>query len=71
MIAFIHDYREAYGVNPICRVLLIAPSTYFERIAQRRDPMRLPARVQRDQALKPEVARVFAEDVAVYGVRKV
>jgi transposase InsO family protein len=51
--------------------LPIAPSTYFERVAQRQDPMRLSARAQRDQALKPEVARVFAENFAVYGVRKV
>jgi transposase InsO family protein len=51
--------------------LPIAPSTYFERVAQRQDPMRPSARAQRDQALKPEVARVFAENFAVYGVRKV
>ena len=71
MIAFIDDYRDAYGVEPICRVLPIAPSTYHERIAQRQDPTRLSARAQRDVALKPEVARVFAENFAVYGVRKV
>ena len=71
MIAFIDDHREAYGVEPICGVLPIAPSTYFERVAQRRDLMRLSARAQRDQALKPEIARVFAENFGVYGVRKV
>ena len=71
MIAFIDDHRATYGVEPICRVLPIAPSTYFERVAQRRDLMRLSARAQRDQALKPEVARVFAENFGVYGVRKV
>ncbi|MES2020122.1 MAG: IS3 family transposase [Pseudomonadota bacterium] len=71
MIAFIDDHRDAYGVEPICRVLPIAPSTYFERAAQRRDPTRLSARAQQDVALKPEVARVFAENFAVYGVRKV
>jgi hypothetical protein len=71
MIAFIDDHRDAYGVEPICRVLPIAPSTYHERVAQRQDPTRLSARAQRDVALKPEVARVFAENFAVYGVRKV
>ena len=71
MIAFIDDHRSAYGVEPICRVLPIAPSTYFERVAQRRDPTRRSARAQRDVALKPEIARVFAEKFAVYGVRKV
>ena len=29
MIAFIEEHREAYGVEPVCRVLLIAPSTYY------------------------------------------
>lgn len=71
MIAFIDDHRDAYGVEPICRVLPIAPSTYHERVAQRQDPTRLSARAQRDVALKPEIARVFAENFAVYGVRKV
>ena len=71
MIAFIDDHREAHGIEPICRVLPIAPSTYHERVAQQRDPARLSARARRDQALKPEIARVFAENFAVYGVRKV
>jgi len=71
MIAFIDDHREVYGVEPICRLLPIAPSTYHEHVAQRRDPSRLSARAQRDQELKPEIARVFAENFAVYGVRKV
>ena len=71
MMAFIDDHREAYGVEPICRVLPIAPSTYRERAAQRRDPGRLSARGRRDLELKPQIARVFAENFAVYGVRKV
>ena len=71
MIAFIDDHRGAYGVEPICKVLPIAPSTYRERLAQRRDPARLSARARRDQELKPQIARVFAENFAVYGVRKV
>ncbi|WP_461383820.1 IS3 family transposase [Devosia indica] len=71
MIAFIDEHRGHYGVEPICRVLPIAPSTYHEHVAQRRDPSRLSARAQRDEALKPEVMRVFAENFSVYGVRKV
>ena len=67
MIAFIDDNRSTHGVEPICRVLPIAPSTYHERVAQRRDPSRLSARAQRNIALKPEIARVFAENFAVYG----
>ena len=71
MIAFIDAHREVYGVEPICRVLPIAPSTYHERVAQRRDPARQSARARRDEALKPEVMRVFVDNFAVYGVRKV
>jgi hypothetical protein len=37
MIAFIDEHREAYGVEPICKVLPIAPSTYYQRVAQRQD----------------------------------
>ena len=71
MIAFIDEHRDAYGVEPICRVLPIAPSSYHERVAQRRDPGRRSARSQRDEVLKPEVMRVFEENFGVYGVRKV
>ena len=48
MIAFIDDHREAYGVEPICKVLLIAPSTYHAHIAQRIDVSKRSARAQRD-----------------------
>jgi len=71
MIAFIGEHRDAYGVEPICRVLPIAPLSYRERVAQRRDPGRRSARSQRDDVLKPEVIRVFEENFGVYGVRKV
>lgn len=71
MIAFIDDHRGAHGVEPICRVLPIAPSTYHDHLAKRADPAKISARARRDQALKVEVARVFAENFMVYGVRKV
>jgi len=71
MIAFIDEYRGAYGVEPICRLLPIAPSTYHQHVAQRRDPSRLSKRVRRDLGLKPEITRLFAENFSVYGVRKV
>jgi hypothetical protein len=71
MITFIDDHWQVYGVEPICRVLPIAPSTYHEHDARRRDPTRRPARARRDEALRPEVLRVFAENFGVYGVRKV
>jgi putative transposase len=71
MIAFIDDHRETYGVEPICRVLPIAPSTYHAHAAQRADPDKLPSRAKRDTALKAEIRRVFEENFRVYGVRKV
>jgi putative transposase len=71
MTSFIDEHRGEYGVEPICRVLPIAPSTYHERARQRRDPSRLSPRAQRDEAMKPEVQRVFDSNFKVYGVRKV
>ena len=71
MIAFIDDHREVHGVEPICNVLPIAPSTYHAHVAKRANPEKLSARARRDMALKPEIARVFAENFEVYGVRKV
>jgi len=71
MIKFIDDHRGTHGVEPICKVLPIAPSTYHDHVAKRSDPSRLSARAKKDLALKPEITRVFEENFEVYGVRKV
>lgn len=71
MIAFIDDHRKAHGIEPICRVLPIAPSTYHDHAARAADPRKLSARAKRDTILKVEVRRVFDENFGVYGVRKV
>ena len=71
MIAFIDDHRGVHGVEPICKVLPIAPSTYWADVAKRADPARLSARARCDTALKIEVRRVFEENFGVYGVRKI
>ena len=71
MITFIDEHRGVYGVEPICRVLPIAPSTYHAHAARRADPERLPARARRDAWLKVAIRRVFEENFRVYGVRKV
>ena len=71
MTSFIYEHRSEYGVEPICRVLPIAPSTYHERVEQRRDPSRLSPRAQRDEAMKPEVLHVFDANFKVFGVRAV
>jgi putative transposase len=71
MIAFIDEHRAVHGVEPICRVLPIAPSTYHAHAARRVDPGKLPARARHDIALKTEIRRVYEENFCVYGVRKV
>ena len=71
MIAFIDEHRAVHGVEPICKVLPIAPSSYHDHIAKRADPERLSARAKRDLMLKPEIERVFTENFEVYGARKV
>ncbi|WP_036282426.1 IS3 family transposase [Methylocystis sp. ATCC 49242] len=71
MIAFIDDHREAHGVEPICKVLPIAPSTYHARVAARRDPAKVSPRARRDAALCEKIRRVFDGNFGVYGARKV
>ena len=71
MVAFVDAHREAYGVEPICAALPIAPATYYEAKARQRDPARLPARTRRDAALCPEIARVWRANRRVYGAKKV
>ena len=71
MIGFIDDHRDAYGVESICTVVPIAPSTYHRHRSRQIDPTRRPARAQRDDALRPEIQRVWDEHFQVYGPRKV
>jgi transposase InsO family protein len=71
MVAFIDDHRQDYGVEPICRVLPIAPSTYFRRKAEQRDPARRSARAISDDVVRAIIRRVWTENHCVYGPRKV
>jgi len=71
MVGFIDDHRETFGIEPICAVLPIAPSRYYELKARDRDPHRRPGRVRRDEALCEHIDRVWRENREVYGVRKV
>jgi putative transposase len=71
MVSFIDDHKTGYGVEPMCAMLPIAPSTYYERKAQQANPARLSARARRDVELQPEIHRVWDENFQVYGVRKV
>jgi putative transposase len=71
MVGFIDEHRVKFGVEPICAVLPIAPSVYHEHKARERDPDRRPVRARRDERLDEDIRRVWTENRAVYGVRKV
>ena len=71
MVSFIDDHRKTYGVEPICRVLPIAPSTYFRWKAEQRDPTKRSARAQHDEELRAIIRRIWTEHHQVYGPRKV
>jgi putative transposase len=71
MVRFMDAHRDAYGVEPICDVLPIAPSVYYALRIRGRDPDRRPPRARRDQALSADIRRVGQEEREVYGVRKV
>jgi len=71
MVSFIDEQREVYGVEPICTVLPIAPSTYYEQKARQADPSRLPPRTKRDIELREHIRRVWKANFEVYGARKV
>jgi putative transposase len=68
---FIDAYRGAHGVKPICKVLQISPSGYHRYAAQRRDPSLRPARAKPDDALVPQIERVWQSNMQVYGADKV
>ena len=71
MIAFIDDHREVHGVEPICRLLPIAPSTYHARVAQRVDPAKASSRARQDLVLMEQIRRVHEANFGVYGARKI
>jgi putative transposase len=70
-VAYIDAHRDRFGVESICRVLPIAPSTYHRHRWQQVEPTRQSARAQRDDTLRPEIQRVWDENHQVYGPRKV
>jgi putative transposase len=71
MVRFIDDHRDAHGIESICAVVPIAPSTYFRHKARHRDPTRRSARTQRDDALRIAIQRIWDANQQVYGPRKV
>jgi transposase InsO family protein len=71
MVRFIDQHRGVYGVEPICAVLPIAPSTYFLHKAHQQEPATRSARQRRDDELRAAIQRVWDENEQVYGPRKV
>lgn len=71
MISFIDEHRGVFGVEPIYRLLPIAPSTYYENVAKRLDVDRLSSRARSDIGTKIEILGVFEQNSRAYGVRKV
>lgn len=70
MVRFIDEHRDAYGVEPICAVLPIAPSVYYEHRLWQREPEKRPARAKRDEELRARIQRAWDANFEVYGVRK-
>jgi putative transposase len=71
MVTFIDQHRATYGVEPICAVLPIAPSTYFLRTAQQQDATQRSVRAQRDDQLRAAIQRIWDANDQAYGPRKV
>src|SRR5262245_48417723 len=67
MVRFIDAHRHAYGVEPICDVVPIAPSRYYELRARQRDPARRPPRVRGDGRLSCRIRRVWPPKLALRG----
>lgn len=71
MVQFVEDHRATYGVEPICHAIGMAPSTFYEQQARRRDPARVPTRTKREAALRPAITRCWHANQRVYGAKKV
>ena len=71
MKEFIDQHRDTHGVEPICKVLQIAPSCYRRHAARQRNPALCSARTQRDTLLAPHIQRVWQANMQVYGADKV
>ncbi|WP_414674639.1 IS3 family transposase [Marinobacter sp.] len=69
--AYIDQHRDSYGVEPICKVLQVAPSAYRRHAARQRNPELRSDRARRDEVLMPQIKRVWNDNLKVYGADKV
>ena len=70
-MTFIDKHRDEYGVESICAVLPIAPSTYHKRVRERRHPELRSEKAKRDEWLVGQIRRVWEANRRLYGYRKV
>ena len=70
-MSFIDAHREDLGIEPICRELAVAPSSYHEHARRQADPSRRSARARRDDEIKAQIKRVHEASSGLYGARKV
>jgi transposase InsO family protein len=71
MIAFIGEHRDDFGVGSICKVLPVAPSSYYAHVAVSRDPKRASNRARQDAADSEDIRRVHEQSGGRYGARKI
>jgi len=71
MVTFIDDHRDAYGIEPIGKVLPIVPSTYHRHKHREAHPEKRSARAKRDAELRETIRTVYDENRRLDGVRKV
>lgn len=71
MVMFVDRYREEYGVEAICRVIPIAPATYYEQKRRKQNPLLVPKRIQSDEMLKQKIQTTWEDNYKVYGARKI
>ncbi|MFA0925325.1 IS3 family transposase, partial [Xanthomonas fragariae] len=71
LTTFVTEHCDVHGVEPICKVLQVAPSTYYRHAQREVDANLRPKRWWKDQALRPQIRRVWEQNRQVYGVRKV
>ena len=71
MVDYIDQHKAEHGVESICSLLPIAPSTYYDHKVKQREPEKRSDRAKRDEALKVDIRRIWEENFRVYGVRKV
>ena len=70
-VRLVQEHRDGHGVEPMCKVLQIAPSAYWRHVARCRDASLLSARAKRDAALQPAIKQVWDANLQAYGADKV